>query len=67
MEWHRPYLAYWQAYAIGYHYFKENGMDIIKGILVGVALALVIKFAMAGGGSDSFEQFRGSEAFSQFR
>lgn len=49
---------------------KENGMDIIKGILIGVVLALVIKFAMADSrwlDRDDFAQFKSTDSFSQFR
>lgn len=49
---------------------KENGMDIIKGILIGVVLAFIIKFAMADSrwlDRDDFAQFKSTDSFSQFR
>lgn len=49
---------------------KENGMDIIKGILVGVVLALVVKFAMADSrwvDRDGFSEYKSMDSFSQFK
>jgi hypothetical protein len=49
---------------------KEIGMDIIKGILVGVVLALVVKYAIADSrwvDRDGFSEFRGTASFEQFK
>jgi len=46
---------------------KENGMDIIKGILVGVVLALLVKYAIIGASADDFSEFRSTDSFSQFK
>ena len=49
---------------------KEIGMDIIKGILVGVVLALVVKYAMADSrwvDRDGFSEYKSMDSFSQFK
>jgi hypothetical protein len=49
---------------------KENGMDIIKGIVVGVVLALVVKFAMADSrwiDRDGFSEYKSTDSFAQFK
>ena len=45
-------------------------MNIIKGILVGVVLAFMVKFAMADSrwlDRDDFAQFKSTDSFSQFK
>jgi hypothetical protein len=45
-------------------------MDIINGILVGVVLALVVKFAMADSrwvDRDGFSEYKSMDSFSQFK